>query len=212
MSKMLASALYAPLEKLINSLLAQDPAASNRLRELSERGAEPGQAVVAVTCTSPIRWELYVVIDAAGLQLRSVHEAPLDASVIASAGAFGKVMMADNPRTALFSPDITLSGDAQLVQELFETLRGLDFDWEHHLAPLAGDVLTQQFSSAMKSFRQWSDQTSSSMRDNVQEYLHEEARLLPQRDEVEEFYSGVDDLHLQLDRVHARMQRLLGDQ
>ena len=203
---MLASIIYTPVEILLNKLLAQDPAAAAKLQELCPPDSQP---VVSLICTTTPHWQLHVLLDGPRLQLRSVYEGPVTASVSASASAFIRLVTAENTRTALFSQDVALAGDTHLVQALFETLRGLDFDWEYYMESVTGSVLTQQMSKAVDSMRQWSGEFTNSMRDNLQEYLHEESGLLPQRSELEEFYSGVDELRLRLDRLEARLQRLL---
>jgi len=206
MNPMLASIIYTPVEILLNQLLAQDPAAAAKLQELCPPDTQP---VISLFCATPPHWQLHLLLTGSRLQLRSVYDGPVAASVSASGSAFMRLAMAENSRTALFSPDIVLAGDTHLIQALFETLRNLDFDWEYYMESVTGGVLTHQLSKAVDSARQWSGEFSDSMRSNLQEYLHEESRLLPQQTEMEEFYSGVDELRLRLDRLEARLQRLL---
>jgi ubiquinone biosynthesis protein UbiJ len=203
---MLASLIYTPVEILLNQLLAQDPAAAAKLQELCPPDSQP---VVSLLCTTTPKWQLHLLLDGSRLQLRSVYDGPVAASVSASASAFIRLVSAENTRTALFSPDIVLAGDTHLVQALFETLRNLDFDWEYYMESVTGGVLTHQLSKAVDSARQWSGEFTDSMRSNFQEYLHEESGLLPQQSELEEFYTGVDELRLRIDRLEARLQRLL---
>ena len=206
MNPMLASIIYTPLEILLNQLLAQDPAAAAKLQELSPPDSQP---VISLFCTTAPHWQLHLLLDGPRLQLRSVYDGPAAASVSASASAFMRLVMAENSRTALFSPDIVLAGDTHLIQALFEILRNLDIDWEYYMESVTGGVLTNQFSKAVDSAREWSGEFTDSMRSNLQEYLYEESGLLPQQSELEEFYTGVDELRLRLDRLEARLQRLL---
>jgi ubiquinone biosynthesis accessory factor UbiJ len=209
MTSMLVSMVYAPLEKILNALLEQDPAATNRLTQLCAGYPEDKPPVVSLTCTSPMQWQLFLLPRDGRLSLRAVCEEEATASISASASSFMRVVTAENPRTALFNPDITLNGDTHLVQTLFEIIRNLDFDWEHHLSSIVGDVATEQISRFFHAAREFSAEASTSMRSNLQEYLHEEARVVPPKDEVNEFLSGVDDLRLHIDRLEARVRKLV---
>jgi ubiquinone biosynthesis protein UbiJ len=55
----------------------------------------------------------------------------------------------------------------------------------------------------------WLDQSAQAMRLNTQEYLQEEARLLPAEAELNYYYEQVDQLRLDTDRLEARLNRLL---
>ena len=71
-----------------------------------------------------------------------------------------------------------------------------------------GDVATQQFSTAMANAREWTAQTQESLRADLEEYVHEEARLLPSGAETRIFAERLDELKLALDRIQARAARL----
>ncbi len=208
MSAFLASTVFAPLESLLNTVLKQDPAALHKLQALCSENPHP---VVSMASTSTPRWQLFVMVDTTQVQLRAVYDGPISASVSGTNAAFSRLLMAKDVRTALFDKGIELSGDTHLVQGLYEVFRDLNIDWEHHFAGFTGDVFTQQFSNAMTSMRNWSGNAADSMRQNLQEYLHEETRILPQRAELEEFYTEVDELRLRLDRLEARLRRLSSD-
>lgn len=212
MTSMLTSVVYAPIEKILNALLDQDPAAARRLENLSAGYPEDTPPVISLTCTAPLQWQLFLVPQAGRLSLRAICEDEPAAAVSASASSYMKLLTAENPQTALFNPDIILSGDTGLVQTLFEIIRSLDFDWEHHLSTIVGDVATEQISRFFNAARQFSAEASSSMRSNLQEYLHEESRVVPPKEEVNEFLSGVDDLRVHLDRLEARVRKLIENQ
>jgi ubiquinone biosynthesis accessory factor UbiJ len=211
MTSMLASVIYAPLEKVLNSLLAENPAAVSRLEQLTAESPADRPVVIALTCTAPLHWQVFVIAEGRQLALRSVFEEEPDAAISASASALLRLVSADNPRTALFNPDVTLTGDTHMAQNLFEIIRSLDFDWEHHLSGIIGDVATEQISRFFAAARHFSAEASTSMRSNLQEYLHEESRVLPVKEEVNEFLSGVDELRLHIDRLEARVRKLIDD-
>jgi len=143
-------------------------------------------------------------VNHARIALRALQEEPPSASITADATSLLRLLLAGAQTSALFSPGIALSGDTQVIQTLHSVLTGLEIDWQAHASRLFGDVLTRQAETGLGSARQWSAQTAQSLRADVDEYLHEEARVLPSRAEVEVFSTRLDELKLGLDRMQAR--------
>jgi ubiquinone biosynthesis protein UbiJ len=54
----------------------------------------------------------------------------------------------------------------------------------------------------------WGRQASASLSRQLDEFIHEEARLSPPRLEVEDFYRDVHELELRVDRLQSRTERL----
>ncbi|OGT74652.1 MAG: hypothetical protein A3H44_03140 [Gammaproteobacteria bacterium RIFCSPLOWO2_02_FULL_57_10] len=201
MNLLLSSAIIAPVEALLNAVLAQDPVAARKL------GRHQGRAI-SVECTSPLNWQLFVVVENDRLAIRSVYEYTPDAGIRGSAGAFSRLLLSSSQTDALFSPAIQLSGDTHLVQDLHAILAGLEIDWEEHLGNLFGDVATHQFGQLFGRSRTWGAQTRETLLNDIEEYLHEEARILPTRSEMKHFGSRLDELRLSVDRITARQERL----
>ena len=201
MNAMLASALCAPAEALINAVLKQDPASALALQ--TYRGK-----ALRIDCTTPLALTVFLVVEDHGFSLRSVYEEEPDASISASAGSFATLMLSESQSSALFSPAIALGGDTQLIQGLHRIINGLEIDWQGHFAPLIGDSATHQFSELVSRAQRWGKQSRDAIIDDIEEYLHEEARILPSKSEMAHFSTRVDELKLHLDRVQARTQRL----
>ena len=47
------------------------------------------------------------------------------------------------------------------------------------------------------------------MRQNVTEYLQEELRAFPSRNELDDFYNDIDELSLDVERLQAHVNQLL---
>lgn len=201
MNPLLSSAITAPVEALLNAVLAQDPVAARKLQRHHGR-------TVSIACTSPLEWQVFVLVQDDKLAIRSVYEPAADAGVRGSAGAFSRLLLSSNQTDALFSPAIQLSGDTHLVQDLHVILAGLEIDWEEHFGNLFGDIATHQFSQFFGRARAWGVQTRETLLDDIEEYVHEEARLLPSRSEVDQFSNRVDELKLAVDRMTARQAHL----
>lgn len=201
MNEMLASALSAPLEALINAVLKQDPASAVQLQSYQGK-------VLRVECTAPFNLVVFLVVEDQRVALRSVYESAPDAAICASAGSYASLVMSDSQTGALFSPAVALSGDTHLVQALHRIIKGLEIDWEDHFASVFGDIATYQLAELVGRARRWGTNSRETIVDDVEEYLHEEARLLPNQSEVAQFSARIDELKLRLDRINARTQRL----
>ncbi|MCB1649860.1 MAG: SCP2 sterol-binding domain-containing protein [Pseudomonadales bacterium] len=201
MNAMLSSALTAPIEALLNAVLAQDPAARRQLQALS------GKAV-SLECRTVLPCTLTLVVEENSLSLRSVYEAEPDAAISATAAALARLATSGGQTDALFSPDIALSGDTHVIQALHRIISGLEIDWEAHFASVFGDVFSHQMGQWARSSHQWSQQAIETLRLDIEEYLHEEAAILPNRHEFAHFSTQVDELKLAVDRAEARLLRL----
>ncbi len=197
MNPLVLIAVCAPLEALINAVLAQDVGSTRRLATLDGRS-------VQLQCSKPVPLCVYLQVNQGRIALRALQEEPPSASITADATSLLRLLLAGAQTSALFSPGISLSGDTQVIQTLHNVLTGLEIDWQAHASRLFGDVLTRQAETGLDSTRQWSAQTAQSLRADVDEYLHEEARVLPSRAEVEVFSTRLDELKLGLDRIQAR--------
>lgn len=201
MNPLLIVALSAPVEALINAVIAQDVGSQRRLAALEGKS-------VQLQCSKPVAFCVYLQVLNARLALRAIQEEPPSAGIQADAGALWRLLLGGTQSGALFSPDVQLSGDTHVVQTLHAILGGLNIDWEAQLARLFGDVATRQFSTAVAGAREWSAHTSESLRADLEEYVHEEARILPSRAETRIFAERLDELKLALDRIQARTERL----
>lgn len=201
MNPLLSSAITAPLEALLNAVLAQDPVAARKLQRHHGRA-------IGIACTSPLEWQVFILVQDDKLAIRSVYEPAPDAGIRGGAGAFSRLLLSSNQTDALFSPTIQLSGDTHLVQDLHAILVGLEIDWEEHFGNLFGDIVTHQVGQFFGHARAWGMQTRETLLDDIEEYVHEEARILPSRSEVDQFSNRVDELKLAVDRMTARQARL----
>lgn len=202
MNALLSTSLLAPFEATLNALIKQDPASAMQLRPYLGR-------CLRIECTGPIAMTAFLVVEDERLSLRSVYEGDNDAAISASAGTFATLLMSSSQTDALFSPSVVLAGDTHLVQAMHRIIAGLEIDWEDHFANIFGDVATHQLGEWTRRARAWAKRSRESVVDDIEEYLHEEARILPTKSEFTQFSNRMDELKLRLDRIQAKTQRLL---
>lgn len=189
------------LERGINALLALDPVASERLAGLHGR-------TVCIRL-SGIGLSFHVVPGHDG-RVRLLGSVEGDADATLSGSPLDLVRASDREQghAQLFAGNVQIDGDTAVAQRFSEALGGLDIDWEEQLSRLTGDVVAHELGRGLRGARREGERVGRSLRDNLSEYLTEEARLLPHRYEVEDFVADVDTLRDDADRLEARIARL----
>ena len=128
-----------------------------------------------------------------------------DAVLRGSASALIDLLLQPAQKRALSNPALTVSGDGNLVQALYHLVSSLDLRWDDYLAPFIGNVATNEIARVSAEARDWRQESHAALTDTLDEYLTEEARLVPARFEARELSDGIDALRLRIDRLEARL-------
>ena len=110
---------------------------------------------------------------------------------------------------SLFNDKIRMSGDIELGQQVKQLFDSLDIDWEGHLAHFTGDVVAHQIGSFVRKGIEFKKHLSESMRLNVAEYVQEELRICPSKNELDDFFNDVDELAITVERLQAHVNQLM---
>lgn len=196
----LHTAALAALETALNRALQLAPATAAKLESLQD-------CVFALHCTSPAV-EVYLQPGASGIRLMGIYEGPVTTSVRGQGSDFAELATAEDPAATLINGSLELHGDSAPLIELQKALSGLDMDWEAPLVDSLGDVAGHQVAQALRAAIGWGSQASSSLARQLDEFIHEEARLTPPQLELEDFYRDVQELELRVERLQSRTQRL----
>jgi ubiquinone biosynthesis protein UbiJ len=196
----LPDALLAAAEAAVNRLLALDPEGA--------AGLQPVEGRVLLVELTGFGTRIYVVPGEQRLFLFGAYEAQPDCIVRGSPVALLGMVLAEHREDAVFAGAIEIDGDNRLAQVLGEVFRGLDIDWEEQLSKLLGDTLAHRLTSRARAGERWADRSGDIARQNLREYLQEEAAVLPSRTELEAFLAAVDTLRDDVDRLAARVERL----
>ena len=195
-------AAVVAVEQLLNAVISLDEVTQQRLAELHGRR-------IAIEFRE---WNLTLLFvpDARGrLQLFSDDVAAADATIRATPFDFAETLRMERKEDQVFRGKITLEGDTRLAQRFSDILAMLEIDWEEQLSKLTGDVAAHQLGGMLRGFQRWARRNQRVMRDNLGEYLTEEKQLLPTAFEVAEWRAEVDHLRDDVDRLAARVVRLL---
>lgn len=199
MNPTLHTAAMAALETAINRALKLDPATTQNLGQLD---GKVFRLEIAGTGA-----DIYLLPEQYGLRLQGFYDGPIDSHVIGTIPDFVELISADDAASTLINGAIKLSGDSAPLLQLQGILHRLDLDWEGSLARAIGDVPAHQLGKMVRGGMHWGQQAFTSINRQVEEFLHEEARLLPPAAELQDFYDAIAKTGLAVDRFEARVQR-----
>jgi len=192
-----------PFEHLLNQIIARDRLLQQKLQSFSGK-------ILQISSNAPSA-TLLIRFQADRLSLSALDAAAIHqqatASVTGSASDLFALLL-NAAAKPVANPRISITGDALFVQDLLHALRSLDIDWKDYLAPLFGDLITQEAGQIGQQARRWGTQAQANLKRSVDEYVKAEIRLVPARAELELFNEQLDHLKLALDRLDARAQSI----
>lgn len=197
MIEMIQASFFTTTEEICNQLIKRDPVTLHNLSLLSGK-------VIAVECSTPAL-TLYLIPNADGIQIQSVYNDSPDTTLKGSLADFIQLLTAKDKTTAMFGKTIQVTGDSTLATRFQEILADARIDWEAMLGDIIGDLPAHQVALFTAWKTQWYKNTGTSLLANLNEYLKEEARLIPTRPETETFYKEVEALHERVERLAARI-------
>ncbi|RUR20532.1 hypothetical protein ELY21_00120 [Legionella sp. km535] len=192
------------LQKAINQAMSLDDSMRDKLIALHGKVLE---MVVA-----PLNVRFFIQFIDGEMQLLDQYDGHADTVIHSNPiGLIRLSLLPPSKARSLFNDKIRMSGDIEFGQQVKHLFDEMDIDWEGHLAHFTGDVVAHQIGSFIRRGMEFKNQFSESMRHNVTEFLQEELRILPSRNELEDFYNDVDELSLSVERLQAHVNQLLND-
>lgn len=189
------------MEQVINQVLDLDPRSKQRL--LKFHGSVIGFEIMG------LGFKFCFVPDHRGrVQVLSGSELSPDCLMRGTPLDLANTLLQERKEDALFSGRIEVRGDTDLAHRFSDIMNTLNIDWEEQLAKLVGDVAAHETGKAVRSAERWAGRTAQISEQNLQEYLQEEARVVPTRYEVNEWQDEVDRLRDDVERMEARVARL----
>lgn len=189
------------LQKAINHALSLDAGAQVKLNALNGKTLE-----VIIT---PLKVRFFIHFSRGKLRLYTEYTGTVDTLIESSpVGLIRLSLLPGSKVRSLFNDDIKLSGDVTLGQEVKRLFDELDIDWEGHLAQFTGDVVAYQIGSFVREGLRFKQQAATSIKQSMTEFLQEEVQWLPPREEIEDFFTEVDELSLTVERLEAHIHHL----
>jgi ubiquinone biosynthesis protein UbiJ len=192
--------LISVLETALNQYLAMDDHLEQYLTPIAGK-------IIAVHIT-PFDETLYLAPVHDRIQLLENYVGEVDASLSGSLSALGLMGLSATPMRSLFKGDVKIEGDTQLAHKFQRLFEKLDINLQAKLARFTGDAVAERLTGLMRGSRAWTQQTLTSFRLNLEEFLQEETRDLPAKAEAELLFQNIDNSRSDVDRLLARIDRL----
>ncbi|WP_287600483.1 SCP2 sterol-binding domain-containing protein [Thiothrix sp.] len=201
---MLFAALTATLETAFNAWLALDAQTHGNAR--SRLQALQGKLICLHISNPDV--QLYFLPTADQVRVTTRYAAAPDVTIHGSALGLMRLSASNDAGKAMLEHGIKIDGNMGLGNHFSQILREIDVDWEELLSRAVGDVVAHHLGQVVRNAQGWLGDSSHAMRLNTQEYLQEEARLVPADAEIRQYLDAVDTLRADTDRLEARLKRL----
>ena len=192
------------LQKAINHAIGLDESMPDKMKAL--QGNVLKIIILPLNVHFFIRFfdgELHLLVDYDDVADATIQSSPL--------GLIRLSLLPASKVRSLFNDKIRITGDVELGQKVKTLFDEIDIDWEGHLAQFTGDVVAHQVGSLFRQGIAFKRQIDTSFCHNVTEYLQEEIRLFPPREELDDFFNDIDALSLTVERLEATVNLLWAD-
>jgi ubiquinone biosynthesis protein UbiJ len=197
---MVKTLLLSSFSRAINMYLGLDAESAQRLQALEGK-------------TATIEWLPFHVIfqcqfSTQGVQVYEGECLQANVKISGTPLQMMGMMFAKDARHHFFANELMIEGDAQLGQQIIALFDELQWDGEEYLSRLVGDVPAYHAGRLMRHINTWLCTAKNSFIDNVNEYVHEEADWFPSKEALSDFFTDIDILRMDTDRLEARINRL----
>ena len=197
---MLPAVLLRTAQRSIEAALKRDPLTAQRIGALSGK-------VILITAHDPA-WQLYLLPTASGIQLLNEYVGDADCELSAPSALLAKLLVSSDRKALMQDPELSLTGDSQVLISLQNAISDLKLDGEAELQRWLGPVPAHAIGSVLRRSHQWGKDSRESLRLTLGEYLTEESRQLVGKAEARASAEQLHEMRLQLDRLEARVALL----
>ncbi len=187
-------------QKIVNHYLAMDPEISNQLDDLQGKCIKIDITIPEITA--------FCFPGASRLEIYSATEQLPDCTIKGSLIELLKLTRHNSPVAALSTGNIIIEGDDRLAQKFSDILSAVDADWEEQLSHFSGDFIAARLGKTLKQGEHWLQHGLSLLRTDTSEYLRKESALLPNKLEIEQFITAVDQCKDDLERLEIRINQI----
>lgn len=184
-------------EVILNRYLNLDPESKAHLRKLSGK-------VIKVEWV-PLTY--YWLFKSDSIYLSKDYNGPTDLILRGSTFDFLRVAFIKKDK-ALTDVPLQVLGDMEFGKQFKEFFSNLEIDYEEQLSKLLGDVTAYPMIQMLKIIRCWTRQNIENLGENLTNYVQTEMNWLVSDEELQLFFSDIDELRNDCARLEARIKRL----
>ncbi|MFN3234989.1 MAG: SCP2 domain-containing protein [Gammaproteobacteria bacterium] len=185
------------LEVALNRYLTLDEDTRHKLEALDGK-------VVSINVKRP-SVAIFLYFSSDGIKLYGDYDDHIDTSI--TAPLFTLIQMKTKKGSSVGLSQFHIQGNMEVAQQMDALFRQHHIDWEEHLSRFVGDALAYKLGKFARGRREAAKSFSESMQKNITEFLQEETRLTPTKDELNDFFDQIDQLRLAVDRLEARIKK-----
>lgn len=200
LSSVLKEIISQASQKLLEPTLQDDPITQVKLAKLAGK--------VIAFHLKKINQTFYFLPNEHHLAIENEVPTKVDVTIRAKPSTILKIVRDGIDDANLDAGELEIEGDAITGQRFATLLNELQIDWEELLSQRIGDVPAHIISSGISQLMTWSKDTQITMKQNMAEYLTEEARLAASRMAIEKYLDQVDELRNDVARLSARITQL----
>lgn len=191
----------AAFEDMLNKALDLDPATRLQLNQ------QVGKSILVNVQFPNI--SILVFLDEGKVRLTpSEDHLNHTANATVTATSFDFIKQALNAQQVISQSGLQLEGDVFFLHELQKIGQQIDIDWEYGLSQFVGDITASQIGQGLRSLFSFAKQAASAFLDNGSQFLREDAKILPQQWQVDDYVEEVQELRSDIERLEARIARL----
>jgi ubiquinone biosynthesis protein UbiJ len=187
------------LTKILNHALHQNPPSLPLLNRLAGK-------IIRIELNH-LDLCLTLFLDVQGITVLSDYEGEVNVRITGAPFTLLRLLLQEQPLLAN-NPQVSVTGEIGIAQQLLELIRELNTDWEEQIAQWLGDIPTYYLTGSFRQVQEYTQDRFNTLQLNLSEYLQEEARHLPNPVEMELFLDTIDTLRDDLERLEQRIQRL----
>ncbi len=138
----------------------------------------------------------------------TLPETSADCALKGSLSDLIQMGLSKEPQSFIQDGTIEQSGSFHVLSSYQTLYNALDIEWEHHLAQKIGITPAHILLTPFKMATKWLKNSNQKFIHELDDYLHEETKLFPPREEINDFFEDIQSLQNDLDRLEARINLL----
>ena len=195
---MIKTAGLHSLQGAINHYIALDTEGKSKLKRLA--GKVMGLEVKGVV------GKMFFVFTEDEVIIQSECNQEPDVMITCPPFSLARLFIKGDPEV-FHSKNVKLEGDATFAQKVQSFFGDIDIDWEAYLATIMGDVVALQAGTFVRNTLQRTKSFSERLAFTVEEYVKEELRVVPCKEEAEDFFEEIADLRNAISRLEAKVKK-----
>jgi ubiquinone biosynthesis protein UbiJ len=189
------------METAINYLIEQDHATYSALKNIDQKA-------FAVEITD-LETTIYMQVQEHSICLYTHFTEKVDTTIKGKfLGLIGTALNQAHT-DALFEHSVTIEGNLKAGEQMRNILSKLNIDYEHLLAQHCGNTLSIQSINGFKKTKQFLQDTKTSIKQQLRDYLHIEQGIGIDAEKIQQFKHDVHSTRMATERLEAQIHHYI---